>query len=110
MQEVAASALDQGWLVAMGRCWEEGGAPAYWPWMQVVRAVGGELERLGEALPGAAGGDPPSARVLLFDAGARVLLPASGSRPPLIVLAHPHAPAAPSPPLPRLLRHAGAPG
>jgi tetratricopeptide (TPR) repeat protein len=28
----------QGIRVAWGRCWEGGGAPAYWPWIQVVRA------------------------------------------------------------------------
>src|SRR5207244_10628519 len=25
-------------LVLWGRCWESGGAPAYWPWVQVIRA------------------------------------------------------------------------
>src|SRR3712207_4432011 len=25
----------QGVRVAWGRCWENGGAPAYWPWIQV---------------------------------------------------------------------------
>src|SRR5215472_4815144 len=30
--------LAQGVRVAWGRCWEGGGAPAYWPWTQVIRA------------------------------------------------------------------------
>ena len=36
--EVAATARERGARVAWGRCWEAGGAPAYWPWVQVVRA------------------------------------------------------------------------
>src|SRR4051812_43127868 len=27
--------------VVWGRAWEAGGAPAYWPWTQVLRALGG---------------------------------------------------------------------
>ena len=29
----------RGFAVVWGRCWEEGGAPAYWPWTQVLRSV-----------------------------------------------------------------------
>ena len=36
--EAAARARDRGITVAWGRCWEAGGAPAYWPWMQALRA------------------------------------------------------------------------
>ena len=38
LTEVADQAMAHGWTVFAGRCWEEGGAPAYWPWIQVVRA------------------------------------------------------------------------
>ena len=31
-------AQDQGALVLWGRCYEEGGAPSYWPWVQLLRA------------------------------------------------------------------------
>jgi predicted ATPase len=31
--EAAARARDRGFKVAWGRCWEAGGAPAYWPWV-----------------------------------------------------------------------------
>ena len=40
-----------------GRCWEEGGAPPYWPWVQVLRACVRErgAEQLADELgPGAA--------------------------------------------------------
>src|SRR5215469_18969639 len=36
--EAAARARDRGITVAWGRCWEAGGAPAYWPWVQALRA------------------------------------------------------------------------
>jgi len=36
--EFGRMAVAQGVHVAWGRCWEGGGAPAYWPWIQVVRA------------------------------------------------------------------------
>jgi eukaryotic-like serine/threonine-protein kinase len=36
--EFGRLAVAQGVRVAWGRCWEGGGAPAYWPWIQVVRA------------------------------------------------------------------------
>jgi hypothetical protein len=32
-----------GASVHWGRCWEAGGAPAYWPWIQLLRGVIGEL-------------------------------------------------------------------
>src|SRR5947207_13203071 len=35
---LAARARGEGALVVWGRCWEGGGAPAYWPWVQVIRA------------------------------------------------------------------------
>ncbi|HKF28854.1 MAG TPA: AAA family ATPase, partial [Candidatus Binataceae bacterium] len=41
--EVGRLAVAQGVRVAWGRCWEGGGAPAYWPWIQVVRACLGEV-------------------------------------------------------------------
>ena len=46
MQELAREAGERGWRVAAGRCWEEGGAPSYWPWIQAVRALGGDFEGL----------------------------------------------------------------
>ena len=38
VEELARAAGDDV-IVAWGRCWEEGGAPPYWPWTQVLRAL-----------------------------------------------------------------------
>ena len=35
--EVAGHAAARGGRVLWGRCWEGGGAPAYWPWVQAIR-------------------------------------------------------------------------
>lgn len=35
--EIATEASQRGAEVLWGRCWEGGGAPAYWPWVQVIR-------------------------------------------------------------------------
>jgi DNA-binding SARP family transcriptional activator len=36
--ELAAHAQARGTIVLWGRCWEAGGAPAYWPWVQALRS------------------------------------------------------------------------
>jgi tetratricopeptide (TPR) repeat protein len=36
--EIAGDARGRGMRVAWGRCWEGGGTPAYWPFIQIVRA------------------------------------------------------------------------
>ena len=46
MDEFSQVAVQLGWRVLFGRCWEGGGAPAYWPWMQVVQQAGGQFEQL----------------------------------------------------------------
>jgi DNA polymerase III delta prime subunit len=38
-EEVATSAESRGWQVAWGRCYHRVGAPAYWPWIQVLRTT-----------------------------------------------------------------------
>ena len=37
-EELTAHARARGARVLVGRCWEAGGAPAYWPWVQSLRA------------------------------------------------------------------------
>jgi DNA-binding SARP family transcriptional activator len=37
-EELSAQARARGAHVLVGRCWEAGGAPAYWPWVQALRA------------------------------------------------------------------------
>jgi DNA-binding winged helix-turn-helix (wHTH) protein/tetratricopeptide (TPR) repeat protein len=38
-EELAAAAGARGALVLFGRCYEGAGAPAFWPWVQVLRAA-----------------------------------------------------------------------
>jgi tetratricopeptide (TPR) repeat protein len=38
-EELSERAAQAGMLVVWGRCWEAGGAPAYWPWIQILRAL-----------------------------------------------------------------------
>jgi tetratricopeptide (TPR) repeat protein len=117
--EVAARARDRGLKVAWGRCWEAGGAPAYWPWMQALRALlrGLDSEQLrahlgagapfvaqmvpevAEMLPDVR--QPPpmeaeGARFRLFDAVATFLRNAGAGRPLMLVLDDLHAADAPS--------------
>ena len=75
--------------VAAGRCWEEGGAPAYWPWIQAVRALGGDFERLAAATGESA--DPQTARFRLFDSVAQFLVATAGARPLVVILDDLHA-------------------
>ncbi|MBI3782681.1 MAG: AAA family ATPase [Deltaproteobacteria bacterium] len=36
--ELEERAVESGAFAVWGRCWEAGGAPAFWPWTQIVRA------------------------------------------------------------------------
>ena len=42
--ELASRAKAKGLQVLWGRCWEGDGAPAYWPWIQVIRSFLGALD------------------------------------------------------------------
>ena len=107
--ELAARARERRFLVLWGRCWEAGGAPAYWPWVQALRAhvSATDPEDLLEELGAGAGyvarmipdvqavlpdvdvrevGDPDAARFQLFDAVTSFLLAASRRQPILLVL------------------------
>jgi predicted ATPase len=94
MEELSGQLAGQGWRVLVGRCWEHGGAPAYWPWMQVVRAAGSELVEWFPGMPTAA--DPETARFLLFDAVGRFLRRVAEPGPVLVVLDDLHAADEPS--------------
>src|SRR5690349_20588006 len=37
--EFTSEARALGAAVHWGRCWEAGGAPSYWPWVEVIRQV-----------------------------------------------------------------------
>jgi DNA-binding SARP family transcriptional activator/tetratricopeptide (TPR) repeat protein len=119
LDELARRARRAGVRVLWGRCWEEGGAPAYWPWVQAIRGYVRESEpdRLGADLgPGAADlaqmlpelrqllpdlGPAESlegegARFRLFDSIAAFLREASRTQPLLLVLDDVHAADEPS--------------
>jgi DNA-binding SARP family transcriptional activator len=104
--------------VLVGRCWEAGGAPAYWPWVQSLRTYieqtepealrsqlsgGGadlaqivpELRELFPDLPEPSL-DTEGARVRLFDSAARFLKNAAAARPLVLVLEDLHAADEPS--------------
>jgi DNA-binding SARP family transcriptional activator/tetratricopeptide (TPR) repeat protein len=118
--ELTAHARDRDFGVLRGRCWEAGGAPGYWPWVQVlaayVRGVEPDMLRrrlgpgapelaellpelhevLGE-LPSPAVRDPQARRFRLFDAAAALLRAvAAEERPLLVVLDDLHAADEPS--------------
>ena len=38
LERVAEFARDMGGVVLSGRCYEEQGSPAYWPWNEVIRS------------------------------------------------------------------------
>jgi predicted ATPase len=73
--ELAREAARREVRVVSGRCWEEGGAPPYWPWTQVA---------------------PESERLRLFDAVGRFLAGAAARRPLLVTLDDVHAADEPS--------------
>ena len=92
-EQVAAEAAERGAAVAWGRCWEAGGAPAYWPWVQVFRAL--ELE---DPFSGTAPqlGQAAEARFAVFDRAVAALKAAASKRPLALVLDDLHAADAPS--------------
>jgi tetratricopeptide (TPR) repeat protein len=108
-ERVAASAEERGANVIWGRCWEGEGAPAFWPWVQVIRSymercdvralaaqmgIGAphiahivpELRTLLPDLPPAAPLDSEQARFRLYDACATFLRCAAGDTPLMLVL------------------------
>src|SRR5688572_16516941 len=74
LEQLADHAAAAGAAVAWGRCWELDGAPPFWPWIQVFRA-------LGLAPPD---GDAPIARFDALDSATRRLLDRAG--PALVLL------------------------
>ena len=103
--ELAADASSRGVRVAWGRCWEGGGAPAYLPWVDVLRslilneprererhsALAPEIAQLipelsSETVPPRAPSDPQQARFRLFDAVATLLKQSARSAPLLVIL------------------------
>ena len=116
--EFAQEARNRGARVLWGRCWEAGGAPAYWPWVQVLRALlhgrdnvdlrslrgtgGASLLALIPELRGTSSApnspalESEGARFQLFDAVAWLLRDAAAAQPVVIVLDDLHAADTPS--------------
>jgi hypothetical protein len=111
-EEVGAQASRRGVGVAWGRSWDAGGAPAYWPWTQILERLlaGRELDPLIEVLadsasalralvpafrsrvpPAAAEPEPERARFALFQAMATLLRWRTATEPLLLVLDDLHA-------------------
>jgi DNA-binding SARP family transcriptional activator len=112
--ELSAVADARGAHVVWGRCTRGGGAPAYWPWIQVLRALASDRDaatlrtELGDAAPEltqllpelhdvvADGGapakvDPDEARFRLHDAVAGFIKRVASSQPLVVVLDDLHA-------------------
>jgi len=119
VEELAAQASGRGVLVLWGRCWEGEGAPAFWPWVQVVRAYvqaadptalrremgagAADIARLVPSLrerlldlPALPPTEPEAARFRLFDSLTGFLRAAAARRPLLLVLDDLHWADAPS--------------
>jgi DNA-binding SARP family transcriptional activator len=119
VDELADRAAGGGAEVLIGRCWEAGGAPPYWPWTQALREHARRTEpralreQLGQGAADLAGivpelrsilddiPDPTSpetegARIRLFESVAAFLDNASRARPLVICLDDVHAADTPS--------------
>jgi DNA-binding SARP family transcriptional activator len=113
-EELIRRARRRGARVLVGRCWEAGGAPAYWPWVQALRAhvrerdaselrseLGRDAPEIAQLLPELREFFPDlpellvveseSARFRLFQAVAEFLRRASKTRPLVLVLDDLHA-------------------
>ncbi|HEY8755703.1 MAG TPA: AAA family ATPase, partial [Candidatus Dormibacteraeota bacterium] len=107
--ELAARARERGVQVVWGRCWEAGGAPAYWPWVQSFRSLirhlsadelraqmGAGAVDIAQLLPEVRGTlgdllsppelDPDAARFRLFESATAFLRNAAGVRPVMLIL------------------------
>src|SRR5262245_37961212 len=107
-EELATYAQVSGARVYWGRCREDEGAPAYWPWVQAVRSyardadpvalawqLGGGAAEVAQLIPEVAekldiepagGSDSEEARFRLFDSVTSLLLAAARDRPLVVVL------------------------
>jgi predicted ATPase len=110
--ELSARAQARGLRVIWGRCWQGGGAPAFWPIVQIIRAcaerpdfaqlteaLGAGIEQVAALAPeivrpaptheeraGSKQIDPERARFLLFDAVASLLTSLAQQEPFVLVL------------------------
>ena len=118
-EELARRAQARGARVLVGRCWEAGGAPAYWPWVQVLRgcvrgrepdvlraqlghgaadvvALVPELREMLPDLPAAPAPESEGTRFRLLEAVANFLSAAAAAEPLVLVVDDLHVADAPS--------------
>ncbi len=97
-EELCSRAQRLGAKVAWGRAWEEGGAPAYWPWVQVMRSLGPERRSALEAPDASLPAEPDSERerFVLFDSVTSFLKGEAQRQPLVLVLDDLHAATSPS--------------
>jgi hypothetical protein len=109
LQDLDAHVQLEGALVAWGRCYEGEGAPAFWPWIQIIRSYARDrdaavlAEQMGdgaadiaqivsevrERIPGltvASPHEPQQARLRLFGAITALLKAAASEQPLLVIL------------------------
>jgi tetratricopeptide (TPR) repeat protein len=96
--ELAARAEQSRTLAVWGRCWEGEESPAFWPWVQIFRALGSRSSRplpVMEFLsgPGAysAKRQPDQSRFRLFDSAVRSLEMVASQGPVLVILEDLHS-------------------
>jgi eukaryotic-like serine/threonine-protein kinase len=116
-RQAVAYAKQKGARALWGRCWEHGGAPPYWPWVQALRRLiadaepatlsgwlgtdAAEIAQIAPQVRERIGGlpEPPSAelaqpekaRFRLFDSVASFVRRAAESQPLLVILDDLHA-------------------
>ena len=94
--EAVAYAKARGAAAVWGTCWEGDGAPGFWPWIQVMRALAADADGSGEAmLAGLTGvsaerggglGDESAIRFRTYDLAATYLRSRAAQRPLVVVL------------------------
>jgi tetratricopeptide (TPR) repeat protein len=91
---VVGEAAARGARVAWGRCWEAGGAPAYWPWAQVFRELG--VENAFATMTPELSTGALEERFAAFERATQLLLASAAERPLALVLDDLHVADAPS--------------
>jgi tetratricopeptide (TPR) repeat protein len=93
-RHVVGEAAARGARVAWGRCWEAGGAPAYWPWAQVFRDLG--VQNPFSTMTPELSRGALEARFAAFECAAQFLKASATDRPLALVLDDLHVADAPS--------------
>lgn len=89
-EQIASEAKERGAKVTWGRCWEAGGASAYWPWIQVFRNLGMDQDPFAHA-GGNLGLNAEELRFNAFDRAVRSLREVAARQPLVLLLDDLHA-------------------